>query len=254
MNYARQSYERHIAPFARPFAESTVRHALRSGSSSNVVLDHGAGTGLVTSLLLRRRPDSWVVALDPNADLLSALADERRCILTVGTARDLSEDGPLLDLVVSNLVLPFCPDASGDLAVIRERTSSTGTLVVTTLGAAEDVSPFYRFWTAVSAVLPNAWEPGRYPHHRFGHVDALGGVLEQGGWTVESRHRVRAVRRISADHAWTWLSSVLPVGIDGDYRALVGAEFEAVRAEFMRRWSSESRWISGGWTFVASVS
>ena len=254
MNDARQSYERHIVPFARPFAESTVRHALRSDASPTLVLDHGAGTGLVTSLLLRHRPNSCVVALDPNADLLSALTDEQRCTRSVGTARDLSDDGPLFDLVVSNLVIPFCSDASGDLAAIRERTSPPGTLVVTTLGAAEEVTPFHRFWSATRAVLPDAWEPSRYPHHRFGRADELGAVLEQGGWTIESRHRVRAVRLISALGAWTWLSSVLPVGIEDGYRALIDAEFEAVRAEFLRRWSSELRWVSGGWTFVATAS
>ena len=253
MNDARRSYERHIAPFARPFGESTVRCALRGGLSPGVVLDHGAGTGLVTSLLLRRQPNLRVVALDPNADLLSALTSEQRCIRIVGTATELSVDCPQLDLIVSNLVLPFCADAAGDLAAMRDRTSSTGRLVVTSLGAVEDVTPFHRFWSAAQAVIPDAWEPGRYPHHRFGRVESLVAVVEQSGWTVRTQHGVRGVRRISGTNAWTWLSSVLPVGVGEKYRALRSDEHEAVRGEFLRLWASESRWVSRGWTVLATA-
>ena len=253
MNDARRSYERHIAPFARPFAESTVRHGLGAHTSPMVTLDHGAGTGLVTSLLLRRVPNSQVVALDPSADLLSALANERRCQQIVGTAAELRVGGPRFDLVTSNLVLPFCADAAGDLARIRACSASAATLVVTSLGTVEDVTPFHRFWSAARAIVPDAWEPNRYPHHRFGCVDALVAVVEQGGWTLRSQHRVRAVRRISGINAWSWLSSVLPVGVGDAYRGLLVDERDAVRREFLRQWSAEFRWISGGWTVVATA-
>lgn len=251
MNPALRSYERHIAPFARPFAESTVRHAsLRPGAS---VLDHGAGTGLVSSLMLRRQPNLRVVVLDPNADLLSALTTESRCRPVVGTAADLCHnDGPF-DLVVSNLVLPFCPDAGADLAGLRRHTKSGGRLVATTLGAVFDVTPFHRFWSAAASVISDAWSPDRYPHHRFGDLATFTDVISEAGWQVSSTHCVRAVRRISGTNAWTWLSSVLPVGVGDGYRVLLDDERGAVRNEFLRLWSSESRWISGGWTVVATA-
>ncbi len=248
----RRSYERYIVPFARPFAESTSRraaHALRPGG---LVLDHGAGTGLVASLLLRREPDLRVVALDPNAELLRALADEQRCVRLVGTAADLDNDRPPFDTVVSNLVLPFCPDAAGDLARVRRLTAASGTLVVTTLGAVADVTPFHRFWSATESVIPGAWEPTRYPHHRFGEVDSFVDEITSGGWKVRSAQAVRGVRRISATNAWSWLSSVLPVGVGDAYRAMREDERAAARSEFLGRWSAESRWVSAGWTVVAT--
>ncbi len=253
MNDARRSYERHIAPFARPFAESTgrgVTHALGPGRR---VLDHGAGTGLVTSLLLRRSPDLQVVALDPNAELLSALNDEGRCERVVGTAAALHRDRPPFDAVVSNLVLPFCNNAAGDLAHIRQLTGRGGTLVATTLGAATDVTPFHRFWTITKIVIPGAWEPSGYPHHRFGEADDFVDEIGRGGWTVRSVHSVRAVRRISGLNAWTWLSSVLPVGVGAGYRSMSDDERASVRAEFLDRWSDQSRWVSAGWTVVATA-
>ena len=70
------SYEHRIVPFARPFAQSTVRLALKSVAGVEgdlVVLDHGAGTGLVSNLLLDARPSASIVALDPNAELLNVL-------------------------------------------------------------------------------------------------------------------------------------------------------------------------------------
>ena len=249
----RRSYERHIAPFARPFAESTSRRAAHALGRGAFILDHGAGTGLVTSLLLRRQPDLQVVALDPNAELLSALTGEARCASLVGTAADLVDDRPPFDTVVSNLVLPFCHDAAGDLARIRRLTSDGGTLVATTLGAVTDVTPFDRFWSATQAVIPQAWEPARYPHHRFGEAEVFADEITAGGWKVRSVHPVRAVRRISATNAWTWLSSVLPVGVGDTYRAMLDDERGAVRAEFMGCWTGESRWVSTGWTVAATA-
>lgn len=253
MNDARRSYERHIAPFARPFAESTCRRAAAVVAQGGRVLDHGAGTGLVTSLLLRRCPDLHVVALDPNGELLSALNDEGRCVRVLGTAVALHRDRPPFDAVVSNLVLPFCTDAAGDLAHIRQLTARGGTLVATTLGAVDEVTPFHRFWSATEAVIPEAWEPVGYPHHRFGKADAFVDEITRGGWSVRSVHPVRAVRRISGRNAWTWLSSVLPVGVGAGYRSMSDDERASVRAEFLDRWSDESRWVSAGWTVVATA-
>ncbi len=253
MNAARRSYERYIAPFARPFAESTTRRAAHALGQGGRVLDHGAGTGLVTSLLIRRAPELHVVALDPNAELLSALNDEGRCVRVVGTAAALHPDRPPFDAVVSNLVLPFCPDAAADLAYIRQLTAGGGTLVATTLGEVADVTPFHRFWSATKTVIPDAWEPSDYPHHRFGDADVFVDEITRGGWTVRSVHAVRAVRRISGPNAWTWLSSVLPVGVGDDYRSMTDDERAGVRTEFLDRWSDQSRWVSGGWTVVATA-
>lgn len=250
---ARRSYERHIVPFVRPFADSTLRRAEGSIPNGGLALDHGAGTGLVTSLLLRRQPDVCVVAVDPNADLLGALRGVPRCSCVVGTAVDIGDEHPPFDAVLSNIVLPFCPDAAGDLAHLRKRTSASGVLMATTLGPAEEVTPFFRFWSAAREVMPDAWEPSRYPHHRFGNPEVFTAEIAAGGWRIRSVHRVRAVRRITVENAWTWLSSVLPIGVGEGYRPMSEDERDAVHDRFVGRWPTESRWISMGWTVVASA-
>ncbi len=250
---AARSYERHIVPFARPFAQSTVRLALESLAGAErdpVVLDHGAGTGLVSNLVLDACPSAWIVALDPNAELLDVLRPRAHCECLVGTAADLAA-GERFDLVVSNLVLPFCPDAAGDLGALREAARPGAALVITTLGTAESVTPFHRFWSSVQAVVPGAWSPKRYPHHRFGTRSDFVGAVEAGGWAIEVVRPVRAVRRISATGAWAWLSAVLPVGTGDSYRSLSDGERADVERDFLGQWSRENRWVSEGWTIVA---
>lgn len=250
------SYEHRIVPFARPFAQSTVRLALKAVAGVGrdpVVLDHGAGTGLVSNLLLDARPSASIVALDPNAELLNVLRPRERCECIVGTAADLAP-GERFDLVVSNLVLPFCSDAAGDLQIVRAAAHPGASLVITTLGTAESVTPFHRFWSSVQAVVPGGWSPTRYPHHRFGARPDFVGAVEAGGWTVETVRPVRAVRRIRPAGAWAWLSAVLPVGVGDGYRTLSASERADVENDFLAQWSSENRWVSEGWTIVARSS
>lgn len=218
------------------------------------VLDHGAGTGLVGRLLKRSNPALELVALDPNADLLSAIDRGDYVAQIQGTAGDLSLDAGGFDLVASNLVLPFCSDAHADLVALRNATTIAGALVLTTLGPAAEVTPFHRYWSSVAHVIGDAWEPDRYPHHRFGDADVLANTISSAGWNVVAIRRVKAARRISAERAWTWLSSVLPVGFGESYRPLDAAEVLEVRSHFLGRWADQTVWRSAGWTALAHES
>jgi SAM-dependent methyltransferase len=251
---AQRSYETFIAPFVRPFAEATVRWSKPSALAPNaLVLDHGAGTGLVTKLLHRERDDIHVVGLDPNHGLLSSLAGEQNCCQILGTATDLLAAEDRFDLAVSNAAISFCPDPSKDLEIICSRMKPGGRLVVTSLGRAGEVTPFHRYWSAIQEVVSGAWEPDRYPHHSLGDPQRLRGCAVDAGWSVEHCRAVHGVRRISCERAWTWLNAVLPVGVGESYRPLTAAEHDATREVFVNRWAGETRWRSTAYTLCATT-
>jgi SAM-dependent methyltransferase len=269
---AEARYQRYVAPFVRPFAEAILDSLPvdRSMWASGTIIDHGAGTGLLTKMLRSRGVSSPVVAIDPSAEFLQGLdnvADVRRI---VGTAAVLAAGGmpdratadgsrfdgaatvgPVSDVhaVVSNVVLHFCSNPSDDLMWLRKVCVPGALLRATVLGTAVDVEPFHLFWSAAQAVLDGAWLPERYPHHKLSQPGVLQSATADAGWVDITVEPVVGVRVLSVGTAWEWLSSVLPVGLDADdgdgatgressYRMLSRSERSVVGAEFRRRWGS----------------
>ncbi len=242
-----EAYERRVVPFARPFACAAIGSA--RGVVLSSVIDHGAGTGLVTRLLQAQHPSTHVYALDPSAALLCGVVHDAHTTPLAGTALDLDRLVPrlLVDCVVSNLVLMFCPDPVADLVALRCHTRPGGTLATSVLGAAAGVDPFHRYWSAVGAVVGDAWPPARYPHHRFATAESLQRVAEQAGWTDVSVSAVTGVRRLGASFAWEWLNGVLPIGVHNGYVALSADERRSVRRQFCSQWGDIQTVTSAGW-------
>jgi trans-aconitate methyltransferase len=246
-------YQRYVAPFVRPFAEALLNSLPmdRSQWTGGTIVDHGAGTGTLSKLLRVRGVNAPIVAVDPSADYLSELSGVAGVCTVVGTASALAHAGPQntplsgVSAVVSNMVLPFCPQPTEDLILLRSACRQGAVLRCTVLGVAADVEPFHMFWSAVHAVLPGAWEPGRYPHHKLAGPGTLLDTVTAAGWVDVDVVPVVGQRTVSLDTAWEWLSSVLPVGIDSagegesaQYRMLTRTERAVVRAEFYRRWGA----------------
>ena len=248
---AAERYERYVAPFARPFATRVVDAVIASNPCE--VLDHGAGTGLVTRLLHRQRPDLTVHALDPSRSLLSGLVGEPSCIVAVGVAADLERlhPGLRIDGVASSLTLMFCPAPMDDLRVLRAHTISGGSLAASVLGAAEDVEAFWCYWSAVRAVVPSAWHPAAYPHHRFADPERLRCDASSAGWEESAITGVTARRRLSSGHAWKWLNGALPVGAGPGYIELDEPIRERIRTQFEARWGPTRTVTSRGWLLRA---
>ena len=241
------AYERRVAPFAHPFACAAVHGA--SGLVVSSVIDHGAGTGLVTRLVHAQHPLTHVYALDPSAALLAGVGHGPHTTPLVGTALDLDRLAPglVVDLVVSNLVLMFCPDPVADLGALRRHTRPGGALAISVLGAAPGVEPFHRYWSAVGAVVSDAWAPERYTHHCFATAEFLQHVAERAGWTDVTVSAVVGARRLGASFAWEWLNGVLPIGVGAGYTELSVDDRRAVRCQFTSRWGGIRTVTSAGW-------
>ena len=217
------------------------------------VIDHGAGTGVLTRLVHGRSPNTLIYAVDPSAALLSGLCGEPRCVSLNGVAGDLDRLVPGLQVsaVASNLVLMFCEDPSQDLSLLRARTILEGRLAASVLGPAEGVEPFWCYWSAVNRAIPDAWSPDRYPHHRFADPKTLVATAQSAGWRSVGIAPVRGHRRLSARFAWDWLNGALPIGIGDGYVAPPDDTMQRVRSEFLSSWGASRTVVSRGWIVQA---
>lgn len=237
-------YERDVGPFSRAFARAAVAELPRA---SVRVLDHGAGTGIVTRLVHARLPAAHVTAVEPSAALASTLPRARWCDVHLGT--EVLDPIDPIDAVVSNLVVMFCPDTVATFDGLRRISAEGGVLLATALGAAERVEPFHRYWSAVRNQVDDAWEPTRYPHHRFAGPEQLVADAEAAGWRDVSVDSIVTVRRLHPDAAWRWVRRALPVGRGDGYGELDRHDIEQVRRRFLD--DAPSKWRSEGWLLRA---
>ena len=240
-------YDRTVATFARPFARAVAASTAARRPIS--VIDHGAGTGLLTRLIHARSPNTMIYAVDPSAELLSGLCGEPRCVSLNGVARDLDRLVPGLQVsaVASSLVLMFCEEPAQDLSLLRAHTISEGRLAASVLGSAERVEPFWCYWSSVRRIVPDAWPPERYPHHRFADPQTLLAVAQSAGWRSVAIAPVSGRRRLSARFAWEWLNGALPTGVGDGYTTPPDDAMERVRSEFLSSWGASRTVASRGW-------
>ena len=234
-------YNRFIAPFTTPSAKELV-YSLRLLPGMNV-LDHGAGTGLVSQLALHKQTNLTITALDPSAALMDAIPADDRVTQFQGTTADYCTtqagagvSSSKFDAILSNYVLQFCGDAADELARLRSVAEPGAALRVAVLGAAKVVEPFNRFWSAVAACVSGGWPPERYVHFQLGNPTVLAEAATKAGWYDVVVKAEWAQRSISAQGAWRWLSSTLPTGVDDAYRPLTKPERASVRETLIAKW------------------
>ncbi len=140
-----------------------------------VVLDAGTGTGQGAHALIRRYPKALVVAVDAAPRMLRAAARRqtwlRRFAPVCADAERLPFRAGSVDLIVSNLMLPWCdPDAA--FAEFRRVLAPRGLLSFTTLGP-DTLRELRSAWEAVDS---------RTHVHRFVDMHDLGDALVRAGF------------------------------------------------------------------------
>jgi trans-aconitate methyltransferase len=247
------AYERDVLPFVRPFATAVVhaaQHAL-SRVTGGTVLDHGAGTGLVTSLLHVDHPSLHIHALDPNAKFLSYITPTPWLSTQQGVASELKIETSFVG-ALSNLTLMFCPDPVDDLRTILRFCQPGAPLSLSVLGPAESVQPFHLYWSAFADEISNGWPPEQYVHHRFADPQTLVDAAIEAGWTNPAVTAVHGYRQIEGQQAWEWLRRALPVGAgDGYCQTLDDESVGRAKVRFLKRWAGARFCRSQAWLLTA---
>ncbi|MBV8783525.1 MAG: methyltransferase domain-containing protein, partial [Gammaproteobacteria bacterium] len=135
-----------------------------------VVLDLGAGTGRLTRALRRRYPAALTIALDLAPGMLRVAGRRqgwwRRFARVCGDAQRLPLADASVDLVFSNLMLPWC-DPAAAFAEVQRVLRPQGLLAFSTLGP-QTLAELRAAWAAAD----------RFSHvHRFADVQEVGMAL-----------------------------------------------------------------------------
>ncbi len=218
-----------------------------------MVLDHGCGTGLITSMIHADFPGVHVHALDPNPNFLSNVEATPWLSVQRGVATDLDPNLAFVS-VLSNLCLMFCANPREDLAAIRASCRSGAHLSLSVLGPAETVQPFHIFWSAFAEEVADGWVPERYPHHKFANANVLRDTAVLEGWSAVEILPVHGYRQIDGRSAWDWLSSALPVGSGDGYLSDVDEDTRSrAQRRFLKRWAGARFCRSQAWLLTATA-
>ena len=142
-----------------------------------VVLDAGTGTGHAAKALQRRYPRAQVLALDSALGMLRAAGRQqpwrRRFARICADALALPLPAASVDLILSNLMLPWCePEAS--LAEFHRVLAPRGLLTFTTLGP-DTLRELRAAWARVDS----------HSHvHRFFDMHEVGDALVRAGFAA----------------------------------------------------------------------
>ncbi len=114
-------------------------------SSSNVILDLGAGTGLLSKQLTKRFPDSKIIALDFAQNSLKNNQITRKIC---ANANHLPLADSSVDIVISSLMMQWCPDLKQLFSEIHRVLNNDGLILFSTFGP-DTLKELKKSWSVV---------------------------------------------------------------------------------------------------------
>lgn len=151
------AYENYIGRWSRLVAPKVVRWLnLPAGSTW---LDVGAGTGILTEVILEQASPRKLLAIDISENYLTyarqAIRDER-VEFKVGDASQLAFDSPQFDIAIAGLVLNFVPSAEAMVQGMKAAVKQSGIVAAHVWDYTDGMAMMKHFWDAANAVDPSA--------------------------------------------------------------------------------------------------
>lgn len=228
----RSAYDRYMGRYSDQLAVTFL--SFTGGDPGQRALDVGCGPGALTHALATGLGASHVAAADPSESFVAACtervpgADVRRA-----AAADLPWEDATFDLVVSQLVLNFLPDAEAGIAEMLRVTQPGGMIAACTWDYADGMTMLRTFWDAARELDPESPDEARTM--RFSTERELADVWEKAGLS-DIRTRSLEVSAEYADFDDYWLPFTLGVGPGGAYTAsLDEGQLERLRNACFRR-------------------
>lgn len=98
------------------------------------VLDLGAGTGYITELLTKRYPVADIYCLDFSLEMLRQLQKKMSALSICGLAENLPLAKNSIDLLISNMMLPWCENFASIFAEVYQILKPGGLFLFSTFG------------------------------------------------------------------------------------------------------------------------
>lgn len=153
------AYEAYVGRWSRLVAHEFLNWlSIAPGGSW---LDVGAGTGILTEVILQQAVPAKVLASDLSTDYLAFARqriDDDRVTFRIEDSGKIAFEAPEFDVSVAGLVLNFVPDARQTTEAMVQATKSGGTVAAYVWDYGDRMEMMRHFWDAAIQVDPAASE------------------------------------------------------------------------------------------------
>jgi SAM-dependent methyltransferase len=174
------AYENYMGRWSSLVARKVIRGlAVDDGKTW---LDVGAGTGILTQVILEQASPQKILAIDISENYLSyareVITDER-VEFKVGDASQLAFDTPQFDIAIAGLVLNFVPSAEDMVRGMKEAVKGGGTVVAYVWDYTDGMEMLKHFWNAAITVDASAQAFNAATQYSLCNPDSLQSLFAQ---------------------------------------------------------------------------
>lgn len=175
-------YERYVGRWSR-FIAAKFLDWLNIGSGKRW-LDVGAGTGILTKVILDQTAPEKVIAIDISdryLDYARRAVPDPRAEFSVGDAANIGSDLPPFDAAVAGLVLNFVPVPADAVKGMRAAVKLDGIVAAYVWDYGDRMEMMRHFWDAAMTVDPAAREFKAQTQYAICNPDSLRTLFEAAG-------------------------------------------------------------------------